>query len=129
MQTYDPRDVILNVNGTIITGFAENSFISAEKNEDSFTPYVGAQGDVAVAEKADPTGKITLKVQLTSPSFLYLDNLALTKDFYPVTLIDRNTAKIYGGKECRIMKPAKADFSNEITERQFEVFVTDFKFE
>lgn len=129
MENYDPKDVVVNVDSTVITGFASGSFVTVEKSEDNFTEYVGAQGEVAVAEKSNNTGKITLKVKNTSPSYLFLESLAKEKRFYPANVVDRNTGKTYGGTECRIRKSAKAEFSNEITEREFELFVSDYQSE
>lgn len=56
-RIYDPEDVNLIVDGTIITGFAEDTFIAVERMEDTFTEYVGVKGEVSMAENANETGE------------------------------------------------------------------------
>ena len=66
--SYDPKKVNVNVDGTIITGFAGDGIITASKNEDAVTPNVGCQGDVVYEENANESGTIALTLQGTSPS-------------------------------------------------------------
>jgi archaellum component FlaG (FlaF/FlaG flagellin family) len=124
IQTYDPKDVNVTVDGNIITGFSEDGFIKVEKNEDNFTPYVGAQGEVSFSNSADKTGKITVTVQSSSPSFLVLNKLSAQNKTYPVSVSDLNTGMVVGGTDCRIMKPAAFEAGKEISEREFEIFVS-----
>lgn len=128
-EIYDPKDVTVNIDGTIITGFAEGTFVKCEKNEDNFAPYVGAQGEVDYAKSADKTGKITVTIKSTSPSLNYLNNLANKSSTVSAYVIDANSGLKYGGTECVCMKPADAEFSNEITEREFTIHVSDYTVE
>src|SRR5690554_4131808 len=40
VRTYDPQDVNVIVNGVVLTGFAEGTFVSIERDEESYTAYV-----------------------------------------------------------------------------------------
>jgi len=128
-KVFDSKDVKVKVDGTIITGFGEGTFVKCEKNEDSIKPYVGAQGEVSFGETNDPTGKITVTIQNTSASYSFLMEQADVKDVYPTYVIDRNSGLTYGGTECRIMKPSDAEFSNEVTTREFVIYVADYAVE
>jgi hypothetical protein len=133
MKTYDPNDVNVIVGGRTITGFAEDSFISAERMEDNFTEYVGAKGEVAMAESNNKTGEITITLQSTSPSVAYLNDLAEKKGssaVIPVSIVDLNDdGKItVSGAESRIRKPAKYEGGKEISEREFVIFVSELEF-
>lgn len=125
-QTYDPRDVVVSVNSTIITGFAESSFVKCSKNTDNFTHHVGGQGEVSYTETADQTGTITIKINNTSPSYIFLNQLAQQRTTYPVSVADRNTGQTYGGSEARIKKPADFEGSKDITQAEFQIIVSDY---
>ena len=98
--SYDPKKVNVNVNGTIITGFASDGIITASKNGDTVTPNVGCQGDVAYEENADESGTIALTLQGTSR------RLAANRQRISVSITDANdddTITI-SAQRCRILK-------------------------
>lgn len=127
--SYDPLKVNLDVNGVIITGYADGAMIEVERNEDAIFPYVGTQGEVAVAESADKTGTIKVTLMQTSPSVSYLDTLAKQKGdeaAFPVTMINMNTNAVdCSGTKARVKKMASETIDKEVTEREFEIFVAD----
>lgn len=131
-RTYDPEDVTLNVAGTVIVGFAEDSFIKAERLEDNFTPYVGAKGEVSHAENANKTGEITITLESTSPSVNFLNGLAERKGqnaLFPVSVVDMNErGVIISGDEARVRKPEGYEAGKEINEREFVIFVSQMDF-
>lgn len=127
IASYDAKNVTVTVDGTYITGFAEGSFVEAEKSENTFESSVGAQGDVGISEINNPLGAITLTVQQTSPSLAYLNRLAASKRIVPVWVISSNEVKEkIGGTQARVVKPAGSTFSNNIESRAFEIQVFDF---
>lgn len=104
--SYDPKKVNVNVNGTIITGFASDGIITASKNGDTVTPNVGCQGDVVYEENADESGTIALTLQGTSPSLRMLRRLAANRQRISVSITDANdddTITI-SAQRCRILK-------------------------
>ena len=124
---YNSKDVTVTVANLFITGFAEGSFVSSEKNEDNSGYSVGAQGDVAVNETNDPTGLITLTVQQTSPSVKVLNDLANSGKIVPAWVIHQGTPKEKsGGSQCRVARPAAKEYSNEVESREFEIQVYDY---
>lgn len=131
MISYDPQKTNLIINGTAITGFADGAMIEAEYNSDFIEPYVGTQGDVAVAEIADCTGTIKITLMQTSPSVAYLDALAKQKGdsaAFAVSIVDMNTnGTNVSGTKARVKKPANSKWDKEVTEREFEIFVADME--
>lgn len=133
MRTYDAKDVNVIVGGVALTGFAEDSFVSAERMEDSFTEYVGAKGEVALADSNNKTGEITVTLEGTSPSVGYLNGLATRKGknaIVPVTVVDLNddSRVVISGAEARVRKPAPYEAGKEIGEREFVIFVSEMEF-
>ena len=130
MRKYNPKDVIIVVGGRAITGLAEGSFVAAEKTEDGFTEYVGAKGEVSIAENANETGTITITLANTSPSISYLNGLANRKTIMATNVIDMNDNGVRaGGTETIVRKPANAEWGTEVGNREFEIFVANFRME
>jgi hypothetical protein len=75
MKSYSFKDIAVLVSAPPaipehqVTGFADgDDVIMIERNTENAKYKVGAGGQMAVAITADRTGKITLKLQQTSPS-------------------------------------------------------------
>ena len=127
MLTYDAKKVNLIVNGRFITGFAEGSFITCEKDEESFEPYVGAKGEVSRSVNASPLGTITVNLKSDSLSNGYLNGLTKSSTLFAAQVIDSNSGNLRaGGNQCWVEKPAAREFDMAITEREWVIKVADF---
>lgn len=127
VNTYDPRDVMVVVNGTVLTGLAEGTFVTAEKASENYVKYVGAQGEVARSRNADPTGTITVTLAQTSPSNALLNNLARSREIFSAFVIDRNSQQVQaGGSTCWIQKQAPISRGAEIETREWVIEVADY---
>lgn len=127
VTSYDAKDVSVIVNGVYLTGFADGTFVSYSKDEEQFSTTVGALGDVARAKVNNPLGTITVTLQQTSPQVSMMNNLAKSGKLVEARIIHKgsNTQKV-GGTQCFIKKPADGEFSNEISNREFEIAVLDY---
>ena len=96
VKTYDAKDTSIVVDGTYITGLGED-MISAEKDEDFFTPSVGAQGDVVKSQINNTLGTISIFVQPTSPSKKFLMDLARRTDPFPLWAVNKKLGERVGG--------------------------------
>lgn len=126
-KTYKPKDVKVIVDGTILTGFSDGTFVQCTKNEDTNTMHVGAQGEVDFVESADETGQITVTLKHTSPSNVFLNKKAKAKDPFAVSLVDRNDGKMTtGGTQCKIQKVPDMERSNEVSGIEWVFLVADY---
>ncbi|AFC32136.1 hypothetical protein PM3016_5436 [Paenibacillus mucilaginosus 3016] len=129
VSTFNAKDVAITVNNIFLTGVAEDSFVTASKDEDEFTTSVGAQGDVSVSEVNNPLGTITVTLQQSSPYVEYLNRLAVSKTMVPIWVFynGRPKEKI-GGTQARIKRPAAVNYSDDATDsnRSFEFQVFDY---
>lgn len=130
-MTFDIEKVNIVVGGVVLTGFADGSMVSAERNEDSVSPHVGTKGEVSYAESADKTGKFKVTLASTSPHVLYLNRLATGKGTeVDVSIINMNTNAVQvTGTRCRVLKPAGEEVKDEVTDREFEIFAAVMEFE
>lgn len=130
ISTYDARDVSVSVDTTFVTGFAEGTFVSCEKDEDNFEAKVSAQGDVAVAKRNNTLATITITLNQTSPSIPLLNKLANSSKMVPIWVISNNAVKEkVGGTQAMVKKPADIEFSDEVSDREYEIQVFDYTVE
>lgn len=132
MRTYDPKDVNVIVGGVVLTGVAEDSFVTAERMEDMFTEYVGAKGEVSISETSNNTGEVTVTLENTSPSVRYLNGLANKKGpaaIVPVQVVDMNDNTVVSSTEARVRRPANYEAGRNITEREFVLFCSELNFD
>lgn len=127
IAVYDAKKVDLIVDGMNVTGFAKDSFVEAEKDEETVTTHVSAQGDVGVAINNHSLGKFKIKLNQTSPSINFLVDLARKSKMFPAWLISNNDVKEKsGGTKAMVSKVPKMEFGKEITEREFEILIFDY---
>ena len=127
VKTFDPKKVTVIYDGLVITGFASDSIVKAEKNEDNVTPHVGVMGEVSRAINADNTGKIGITLANTSPFIRILSNKARTNVIAPISVIDMNDHGVnVGGTQAWITKAPDVSIGKEIEEIDVEFFVADY---
>jgi len=127
MNTFDPKKVSAVANGMFLTGFMDGTMITAEKNEDSITPHVGAQGDVTFAHSADESGTITVTLKQDSASLPELIRLANNKTVFPINIVDANTNRFrVGGNNAVILRVPALEWGAEVTGVEISIYVADF---
>jgi len=86
-KTYDPAKFHLSIGGVPISGYAPDTFISAERAENGFTTQVGASGEVTRTRNNNRTGTVTVTLMASSLSndvlnaYAQLDELSSTGIF------------------------------------------------
>lgn len=126
MAVYDQSKVTVVVNGTYLTGFGEGTKVSAERNEDNITPYVGADGSVTNAVSADETGTITIPLAISSPSVSFLNRLANAKKPFSVTVTDFNSNGVNcSATQAYVSKPIFPEKGKEVTVAEFTLLCDD----
>lgn len=68
MRTYDPKQIIVNFLGITITGFAEDSFVEVDYDEDAFIKKTGAGGEVARTRNQNKGGSVKVTLMQSSPT-------------------------------------------------------------
>lgn len=76
-KTYDPKDNFLSFLGIGITGYAEGTVITIERNEDTWSLMVGASGEAVRVKNNNQSGKITFRLMATSQTNDLLSALML----------------------------------------------------
>ncbi|MGI6014364.1 MAG: phage structural protein [Oscillospiraceae bacterium] len=128
VATYDAKDASVMVDNTYITGLGED-MISAEKDEDFFSPSVGAQGDVIKSQINNPLGQVTIYVQPTSPQKAFLMDLAKRRDPFPLWCINKALGERVGGTMANLLTFPSIERGAEAEDMEFVFQVFDLTIE
>lgn len=125
ITTYSPGDVALSIGGNLITGFADGTFVSVEREVDAFTKVVGADGEVSRTKSANYSGMMTLTLLQTSDSNRILGSYLLDDELdssgvFDVLLTDNNDNKIFAGNGW-IRKGPNVELASELSNREWVI--------
>lgn len=129
---YDPRKVAVLANGIEIVGFAEGTFIEAERSVARWEPHVGAKGEVTMVRSANDTGTIKLTLKHNSPSNAYLSQLWKLQDLpgaeISIVVSDRNfIADVSAsGSDAKIANLPAFARGDEVEDAEWEFVVADY---
>lgn len=134
VKTYNPRKVTCALGRHIVSGFADDSFITVEYGGDGTSHVEGADGEVV--RSTDPTRMYTLKIALlqTSPTSAYLQKM-YDKDqkegtgTFSVNINDLLGKEKFVGGPAWVAKPASFVRGKQQNNREWEIVVAngDFK--
>ena len=115
---YDPQQMTCSFKGENITGFAEGTFIEIERNEDAYTVYVGATGDVTRTRSRNRTGKATLTLMAQAPSNdslmdIHMDDEQFGDGVGPLLIKDLNGLTVARAAEAWVTKVPKVERGKE----------------
>lgn len=124
IDTYDPKDIIFIVAGSIITGFGPNTIILVDREANQVEDEVGAEGDVARRITNDRRGSITATLLQTSPSNLILSGLARVDELtgngiFPVLCKDNRSNDLFLAPNTWIQKMPQTTYSAGIETREW----------
>ena len=105
-MVFDPEKITLLVDGSVVTGYSDDSKISAERSGDDVTPKTGLQGDTVYTLNGDRSGTIKFSLFASSASLARLRRAAQARKAVAVTLRNANDdgGFIISHTDCRILK-------------------------
>ena len=114
MKRYSFQDTVVVINGVEIVGWADgDDVIQVKRRVDTISDKVGAGGEMMVSISADKSGEFTFKLQQTSSSNKYLNQLCQLQEaagatFLPVNILFQDTYRqdLATGTVGYIKKPA-----------------------
>lgn len=117
-HTYSPDRVIVTFAGAIINGFANDTFVEVERDEDGFMKYVGSLADVCRTRNLNHAGKVTLTLMAVASINDTLSDLALSDEVDGDTFGELLIKDLSGNMICHseiawILKWPKAERGKE----------------
>lgn len=127
-DTFDPAQLTATINGHLLGGFMDGTFMTIERKEDSWTPHVGADGEYARVRNRNKSGTIKFTLMQTSSSNDFLSSLlaideatgAGTGAAQVRDLLGRTVA---AGADCYVLKPASVQYGKDMQGREWTIEV------
>ncbi len=126
VRTYDPKEVHIIIGGFEMTGFADGTFLTISRDNDSFSKVSGADGETSRAKSNDKGGGAILSLQQTSPSNDILSGIVIADELsnsgvVPMIVTDSLGTTVLFSGEGWIKKPAEVTFAKEIGNRDWNL--------
>lgn len=128
LTRYNAKDCTITVDNVFITQLGED-MVSGEKDEDYFSPAVGAQGDVIKNEINNDLGQVTITVQATCPQRSYLMSLAKRQEPFPVWVSNKSLGERFGGSLANLLTAPSKSWGAEAEDCEFVFQVFDYTVE
>jgi hypothetical protein len=133
-KLYDPQSVIVVFGDHRIEGFAENSMVTVERNEDTFALKVGVDGEGTRVRSANRSGRVKVVLMQTSESNRVLSGIQVADEkspigagIRPLMTKDAMGHSMHFAKEAWIVKPTAAEYGKEVGEREWEFESADME--
>lgn len=128
MASYDPKAMIIKLNGEDVYGFAEGDMVTVERNEEFFNIHQGTQGEISRAFIRNNSYRITIRLQHTSPFIQRLENYKTADSLLKVPpvmvfqVIDPSSYEQLFAAQCWIQADPSRNWGNEIGVREYQLF-------
>lgn len=127
VHTYDPAQILVVFNGVpVLNGFAPDTFLHVERNEDTWTLSVGAAGEAVRAKSNNRSGKVTLTVMQSSlvndllSALVVIDENSPGGDgIGPLLIKDLQGLTLVSAETCWIVRPPNFDYAKDATTREW----------
>jgi len=120
--TYDPSQVSVTLGEILMSGFAEDSMIEAERPEPTYADVAGADGQVTRAKTSDKRGTVTIHLMQSSDtndllSALHIADEQSNAGVRPLMIKDMSGTTVLSASHAWIERPAAANFAKGAGER------------
>lgn len=126
IHTYDPKQVAITLGDHIVSGYAEDSYITIEPSGDGITKKVGCDGEIVRSLSPDNTFNVKLNVLYQSASNAWLQerydlDMSTGEGMFPILIKDLKGTMIFSADACWAIKPAARGFGKESGDREWEL--------
>lgn len=126
IATYNPKKVTISLGNHIVTGFADDSFVTIDPNGDGVTKKVGCDGEIVRSVSPDDTYIVKLSVLQTSPTNAWLQRMFAADvengtGMFPILVKDLSGSTVFKAAQAWPAKPASRGFGKESSNREWEL--------
>lgn len=130
VRTYNPKEVVIAAGSHIVTGIADDSFISIEANGDGITKKVGCDGEIVRSVSPDSTFKVKIVLLQTSESNAFfsrkVDQDRETGDgLFPLLIKDLKGGQVFSTEAAWVTKKASFTRGKADNNREWEIDTGD----
>ena len=126
IKTYNPKEITIACGNHIITGYAEDSFVTIDPNGDGITKKVGCDGEIVRSISPDDTSVIKISLLQTSESNSWLqarynEDKKTGNGMFPVLIKDLKGGMVFSTDAAWAIKPTSRTFGKEAGNRDWEI--------
>ena len=126
IKTYNPKQVTVSLGSHLVTGYADDSFITIDSNGDGVTKKVGCDGEIVRSISPDDTYVIKLSVLQTSSTNSWLQkkyaaDVKNASGMFSVLIKDLKGGLVFKSSYAWVVKPASRGFGKESANREWEI--------
>lgn len=131
VKTYDPKQVSLIFGGKIGHGFTDGTFITVERDEDTFSKKVGVDGEGTRAKSNNKGGKVTVTLHQSSSfnddlSAIQAADELTNSGVLPLLIKDNSGRTVCAAGTAWIKKPANPEFGKDVANRVWVIDTDEF---
>lgn len=126
IKTYNAKEVNVALGTHIVTGFADDSFVTIDPNGGGITKKVGCDGEIVRSIDPDDTYIIKLSLLQTSATNSYLQG-RVDQDrkngdgMFPIIVKDLKGGMVFSSDSAWVVKTASRGFGKEAGNREWEI--------
>ena len=130
IRTFDPKSVIVTIGGVPMSGYADGTFLTVDRDEDAFSKVTGADGVTSRVKSNNRSGTMTLSLTQTSSSndvlsgFVALDEIA-NAGVVPILVKDVSGNSLFFSATGWVKKFPSSEFGKEISNRDWVLDLAD----
>jgi len=124
VRTYSPGSVSVTFGDVIVSGFAEGTYISIERNGEAFEKVKGADGTVDRINKNAFDFRVTLTLRQTSISNLQLSeifesDIVNNDGIKPLRIVDNDGTSSFNASQAWIASDPNDEYADELSTREW----------
>ena len=126
IKTYNPKEVTISLGTHIVTGYADDSFVSVAPNGDGITKRVGCDAEIVRSISPDDTYIVTLAVLQTSDTNQWLQD-RYTEDIdtgdamFAILIKDLKGGTVFSADSAWVVRPTTRAYQRESNNREWEI--------
>ena len=130
IRTYNPKEVTIACGSHIVSGFADDSFVTIEASGDGITKKVGCDGEIVRAVSPDNTYKVKISLLQTSDSNSFFSQKAdqdrdTGEGMFPVLIKDLKGGQVYSTEAAWVIKKPSLVRGKDSNNREWELDTGD----
>lgn len=130
VKTYNPKEVTIACGNHIVTGIADDSFVSIEANGEGITKKVGCDGEIVRAVSPDNTYKVKISLLQTSDSNAFFSNMVdvdreTGEGMFPVLIKDLKGGLVFSTEAAWVIKKSSVTRGKADNNREWEIDTGD----
>lgn len=124
-KNYDPKLVIVTFRGIQLLGYMDGTFVTAERDEDTFEKTVGATGDVTRVRNRNIAGAVKVTLLAESPTNDLLSAVAEEDRLFgtgygPLMIKNLNGTQLVLAEIAWCKRPANVEYADTASGREWE---------